>query len=113
VLLPSAEGPSVSSPARKGGVFKGSLTRGPKDRHSSCVAPSALLLISARLIPALRPGLVSVGLSGLTAKIRHRNCEQQRLGAQDAENVVDGHAAKGNGKWKLVSTKEIRSLTSW
>ena len=79
MLLPRAEGPSVSSPARQGGVFKGSLTRGPKDRHSGCVAPSALLLTNARLIPALRPGLLSVGPSGLTAKIRHRNCEQQHL----------------------------------
>ena len=56
MLLPRAEGPTGSSPARKGGVFKGSLTRGPKDRHSGCVAPSALLLNNARLIPALRPG---------------------------------------------------------
>jgi hypothetical protein len=78
VLSPRAEGPSVSSPAREGGVFKTLLTRGPKDRHSGCVAPSALLL-NARLIPALRPGLLSVGLSGLTAKIRHRNYEQQHL----------------------------------
>jgi hypothetical protein len=78
VLSPRAEGPSVSSPARQGGVLETPLTRGPKDRHSGCVAPSALLT-NARLIPALRPGLLSVGLSGLTAKIRHRNCEQQPL----------------------------------
>jgi hypothetical protein len=64
VLSPRAEGPSVSSPARKGGVFKISLTRGPKDRHSDCVAPSALLL-NTRPIPALRPSLLSVGPSGL------------------------------------------------
>jgi hypothetical protein len=76
MLSPRAEGPSVSSPARQGGVFKGLLTRGPKARHSGCVAPSALLT-NARLIPALRPGLLSVGPSGLIAKIRHRNCEQQ------------------------------------
>ena len=77
MLSPRAEGPSVSSPARQGGVFKTPLTRGPKDRHSGCVAPSALLLTNARLIPASRPGLLSVGPSGLTAKIRHRNFEQQ------------------------------------
>jgi hypothetical protein len=64
VLSPRAEGPLVSSPARQGGVFKTPLTRGPKDRHHGCVAPSALLL-NARLIPALRPGLLSVGPSGL------------------------------------------------
>jgi hypothetical protein len=64
VLSPRAEGPSVSSPVRQGGVFKTPLTRGPKDRHYDCVAPSALFL-NARLIPALRPGLLSVGLSGL------------------------------------------------
>jgi hypothetical protein len=74
MLSPRAEGPSVSSPARQGGVFKGSLTRGPQDRHSGCVAPSALLLTNARLIPALRPGLLSVGPSGLIAKTRHRFC---------------------------------------
>jgi hypothetical protein len=55
VLSPRAEGPSVSSPAREGGVFKTLLTRGPKDRHSGCVAPSALLL-NARLIPAFTAG---------------------------------------------------------
>ena len=77
MLSPRAEGPSVSSPARQGGVLETPLTRGPKDRHSGGVAPSALLLTNARLIPALRPGLLSVGLSGLNAKIRHRNCEQQ------------------------------------
>jgi hypothetical protein len=76
VLSPRAEGPSVSSPARQGGVFETPLPRGPKARHSGRVAPSALLL-NARLIPALRPGLLSVGLSGLNAKIRYRNCEQQ------------------------------------
>jgi len=79
VLSPRAEGPSVSSPARQGGVLETPLTRGPKDRHFGCVAPSALLLTNARLIPASRPGLLSVGLSGLTAKIRHRNCEQQHF----------------------------------
>jgi hypothetical protein len=47
MLSPRAEGPSVSSPARQGGVFKGPLTRGRKDRHSGCVAPSALLLTNA------------------------------------------------------------------
>jgi hypothetical protein len=45
--------------------------------------------------------------------IRHRICETAYLGAQYAENVVDVHAAKGNGKWKLVSTKKTRSLTGW
>jgi hypothetical protein len=77
MLSRRAEGPSVTSPARESGVLKGPLTRGPKDRHSGCVAPSALLLTNALLIPALRPGLLSVGPSGLIAKIRHRNCEQQ------------------------------------
>ena len=65
MLSPRAEGPSVSSPARQGGVFKTPVTRGPKDRHHVCVAPSALLL-NACLIPALRPGLLSVGPSGLS-----------------------------------------------
>jgi N-acetylglucosaminyl-diphospho-decaprenol L-rhamnosyltransferase len=54
-VSPRAEGPSVSSPARQGGVFKTPLTRGPKDRHSGCVAPSALLL-NARLNPGLTAG---------------------------------------------------------
>jgi hypothetical protein len=76
VLSSRAEGPSVSSPARQGGVFKTPLKRGPKERYSGCVAPSALLL-HARLIPGLRPGLLSIGPSGLNCQIRHRNCEQQ------------------------------------
>jgi hypothetical protein len=66
VLSPRAEGPSVSSPARQGGICTNSSPRSD-DRHSDCVAPSALLL-NARLIPALRPGLVSVGLSGLNSQ---------------------------------------------
>jgi hypothetical protein len=68
VLSPRAEGPSVSSPARQGGVFKTppeTRSEGPALRR---VAPSGLLL-NARLIPALRPGLVSVGPSGLNCQI--------------------------------------------
>ena len=42
VPLTRAEGPAVNSPARKGGESQESVVRGPKDRHSGCVAPSAL-----------------------------------------------------------------------
>jgi hypothetical protein len=64
VLSPRAEGPSVSSPARQGGVFETPRPRGPK-------GPALRLCrtfgapFDTRLIPALRPGLLSVGLSGL------------------------------------------------
>jgi hypothetical protein len=63
-VVARAEGPAVSSPARQGGVFKTFLRRGPKDRHSACAAPSALYLTHIQF-PASRPGLLSVGLSGL------------------------------------------------
>jgi hypothetical protein len=86
VFSPRAEGLAVSSPALQGGVFKRPLTRGPTDRHSGCVAPSALLLTNARRIPALHGRAYSLSaLRGLTAQIRHGNCEQQPLAAKPAQ----------------------------
>ncbi len=66
---PRAEGPPVNSPAREGGVFSITLTRGPKARHCGCVAPSALHL-DGRPIPGLTAGLFTVGPSGLNRAVR-------------------------------------------
>jgi hypothetical protein len=76
MLSPRAGGPSVGSPARQGGVFKGAPdTRSEGPALRLCRTFGAPY--QCTLIPALRPGLLSVGPSGLIAKIRHRNCEQQ------------------------------------
>ena len=49
--LASAEGPAVNSPAREGADRQDPVIRGPKDRHSGCAAPSALMLVTRGFLP--------------------------------------------------------------
>jgi hypothetical protein len=88
VTLTRAEGPAVNSPARDGRGTGRVRVRGPQDRHSDCAAPSALLVVRPDS-PASRPGLRTVGPTGLAWRVMTRATDpifSQLLRAGDSKN---------------------------
>jgi hypothetical protein len=76
VLSPRAEGPAVSSHARQGVVCGADDMEVRRTGTPACVAPSALLLSNARLIPAFTAGPNLCRPFGpQLPKIHHRSCE--------------------------------------